>query len=149
MPITISRTPVSELVSDISCLHLSGRFSSVLCIWRSSSLWLEAGSLALLLTFCCMSHCSPVQDTILTYRLFQFVCNLGILVGGGGGAHSISWRSAWLPYPDRVCILRTPERFVRFCMAHLVCFFFHLRTCLTSISWQLFIGWCWLSCLFS
>ena len=129
MPITISRTQVFGLVSDISCSSLSGRFSSVLCIWRSSSLWLEAGSLALLPTLCCMSQCSLLQDH-LTHLLFQFVCNLGILVSGGGGAHSIPRRSAWLSYPDQVCILRAPQCFVRFCMAHLVRFF--SLHCLTS-----------------
>jgi hypothetical protein len=64
MPTTTSRTPVFELVSAISCSSLSGRFSSVLCIWRSSSPWLEVGSLALLLTLCCMSQLFPVTGSI-------------------------------------------------------------------------------------
>ena len=60
----------------------------------------------------------------LIHLLFQFVCNLGILVGGGGSAYSIPRRSAWLSYPDWICILRTPERFVRFCVDDLVRAFF-------------------------
>lgn len=68
-----------------------------------------------------------------THLLFQPVRNLGVLVSGGSSAHSIPWRSAWLPYPDRVCILRTSQRLVRFCMAHLVRFFFSFPLhCLTS-----------------
>ena len=119
MPITISRTLAFGLVSVISCSSRFGRFSSVLCIWRSSSLWLEAWSLALLLTLCCMSHCSPLQDHS-THLLFQLVFNLDILVGSSGGDHSNPRRFAWLPYPVRVCILRTAQCFGRFCMAHLV-----------------------------
>ena len=71
-----------------------------------------------------VSYCSPLIQNHHTHPLFQFVCNLGILVSGSGSAHSIPRRSAWLPYPNRVCILRAPQCFVRFCMAHLVCFFF-------------------------
>lgn len=69
MPITISRTPVFGLVSAISCSSLFGLFSSVLYIWRFSSLWLEDGLLALLLTLCCMSHCSPLED-----RTISLIC---------------------------------------------------------------------------
>ena len=76
----------------------------------------------------------------ITHRLFQFICNLGILVSGCGGAHSIPRRSAWLPYPDRVCILRTPERFVRFCMAHLVRFFCSPYIVSHAACWRLFAG---------
>ena len=60
----------------------------------------------------------------LIHLLFQFVCNLGILVSGRGSAYSIPRRSAWLPYPDRICILRTPECSVRFCVDDLVRSFF-------------------------
>ena len=74
MPIIISQTPVFGLVSVISCSSLSGRFSSVLCIWRSSSLWLEAGSLALLLTLCCMSH------IVLRYRTISLICCFSLFV---------------------------------------------------------------------
>ena len=73
----------------------------------------------------------PLQNH-LTHRLFQFVCNLGVLVSGSGSAHSIPRRSARLPYQHRVCILWTPERFIRFCMAHLVRFFFLSLHCLTG-----------------
>jgi hypothetical protein len=120
MLITISRTTVFRLSSAISCSPLSGRFSWVLCIWRSSSLWLDTFSLALLLILCCMSHCSPLQDHF-THLLFQLVFNLDILVSCGDGAFAIHRRNAWLP-SDKFWILWTTQRFGRFCMARLVCF---------------------------
>ena len=82
MPITISRTLVFRLVSAISCSSIW----TVLVGYVYSALfisWLEAWSQALLLTLCCMSHSSPLQNHLI-HLLFQLVCSLDILVSSGG-----------------------------------------------------------------
>lgn len=104
-----------ELWCSGSCplylVRLSGRFSSVMCIRRSSSHGWKHDQKH------CFSLC-VVCPILLRYRTILFICCFSLFVAW------IFWLAVvGITQTLGPSLLRTPQHFGRFCMAHLVRFF--------------------------